>query len=379
MDILSKEGTRILGLLCRLAKSAGVYPQCYTLKGVEKEKDPFQGGGFADVYKGTHKGRTICLKVFRIYQQSNRTRVLSGCVREMLMWAHLSHVNILPFYGIFCLDEGARRLCLVSPWMKEGNLGEYLEHHPHTSRTLLVQDVIEGLLYLHQMSIAHGDLKTNNVLVSDDGRALLADFGLSTLAMTTAGVTSTAAAGRTTAFTAPELIDDVDGDKPPTKESDVWSFGCLCLEVFTGNPPFYRCRRDVHVMRALQMGEKPNQPRVGDDVCSILEDWVWDMMAECWETDPRERSTLMQIRHVLVANTSQFDQRPKATVKDMDRLAFLEDMGAQSRTEVDYQLVEQLIRDVGTDPYEFEWTTYVFRSFIADKPDHSAMFSRRYT
>ncbi|KAF9441923.1 kinase-like protein [Macrolepiota fuliginosa MF-IS2] len=327
MDIFSKEGTRILDLLCRLAKSAGVYPQCYTLKGVKKEKDPFQGGGFADVYRVTHGERTICLKVFRIYQQGNRTRVLRGRVGEILMWAHLSHVNILPFYGIFCLDEAAQRLCLVSPWMKDGNLGEYLEHYPNAPRILLVRDIIEGLLYLHQMSIAHGDLKTNNVLVSDDGRTLLTDFGLSTLAMTTAGVTSTAAAGRTTAFTAPELIDDADGDKPPTKESDVWSFGCLCLEVFTGHPPFYRCRRDVRIMRALQMGEKPNQPRVGDDVCSILEKWVRDMMAECWETDPRERPTLMRIRHVLVANTNQSDERPKAPAKDMDRLAFLEGMG----------------------------------------------------
>ncbi|KAF9441922.1 kinase-like protein, partial [Macrolepiota fuliginosa MF-IS2] len=342
--------TRILDLLCRLAKFAGVYPQCYTLKGVEKEMDPFQGGGFADVYKGTHRGRTICLKVFRVYQQGHRTHILRSCVEEMLMWAHFSHVNILPFYGVFCLDEVSQRLCLVSPWMKSGNLGEYLERHPSAPRILLVQDIIDGLLYLHQMSIAHGDLKTQNVLISDNGRALLTDFGLSTLAMTTvAGATSTVAAGRTTAFTAPELMEDIDSDKPPTKKSDVWSFGCLCLEVFTGNTPFYRCKRDVHIMRALQMGEKPNQSREGDDVCSTLDEWIRDIMTHCWETDLRKRPTFMDIRHVLVLNAKQPDERPKAPVRDMDRLTFWEDMRAQSGVEVDYQHVERLIRDVSAD------------------------------
>ncbi|KAF9442869.1 kinase-like protein [Macrolepiota fuliginosa MF-IS2] len=319
MGVLSREGTRILDLLCKLAKSAGVYPQCYILKGVEKEKDPFQGGGFADVYKGTHKGRNICLKVFRIYQQSNRTRIL----RE------------------------AQRLCLVSPWMKSGNLGEYLEQHPDAPRFLLVQDIIDGLLYLHQMSVAHGDLKTQNVLISDGGRALLTDFGLSTIAMTTAGVTSTVAVGRTTAFTAPELIDDIYGDKPPTKESDVWSFGCLCLEVFAGRTPFHLCKKDVHIIRALQMGEKPNQQR-GHDVYSSLDKWVQGMMEKCWETNPQRRPTFTQIRDILVANASQSDERPKASARDMDRLAFWEDMRVQSGIEVDYKRVKQLIRDVST-------------------------------
>jgi len=140
-------------------------------------------------------------------------------------------------------------------------------------------------------------------------------------------------------------MEDVDSDKPPTKKSDVWSFGCLCLEVFTGNTPFYRCKRDIHVMKALQMGEKPNQPREGDDVCSILDGWIRDMMADCWETDPQKRPTFIQIRHALVHNVNEPDERPKAPVRDIDRLAFWEDMRAQSGVEVDDQRVEQLIRD----------------------------------
>lgn len=70
-DILkSRKGKCLLDLLCELVKSAKVYPRCYTLrKGIQRDPQPVGGGGFADVYKGTHKGRAICLKVCRIFQR----------------------------------------------------------------------------------------------------------------------------------------------------------------------------------------------------------------------------------------------------------------------------------------------------------------------
>ncbi|KAF9449681.1 kinase-like protein [Macrolepiota fuliginosa MF-IS2] len=341
-----RDGIHILDLLCRLVKSTKVYPQCYVLKGVKIEKDPFQGGGFADVYRGAYKGQTICVKVFRIFQKGDRTRILRNCVKEMLMWARLAHDNILPFYGIFCLDEVAQRLCLVSPWMKNGNLGEYLENNPNAPRMFLIQDVIDGLSYLHEMSIAHGDLKMQNVLISDYERALLTDFGLSIVVMTTStGASSTAATGRTTAFTAPELIDDIEGEPLPTKGSDVWSFGCLCLEVFTGNRPYYRCKREVQIMRAIHRGEKPSQPRGGDDVCKALQGWLRDMVISCWETDPQKRPTFMDMLDILTVNMDQSDERPKASLRDsMGKSSFREDMRAQSGMEVDHVRVERLAR-----------------------------------
>lgn len=63
--------------------------------------------------------------------------------------------------------------------------------------------------------------------MSDDGRALITDFGLSHIGVATTKQTTTC--GGTTRWMAPELLDDIL-DKP-TKECDVWSFGCLCYEV----------------------------------------------------------------------------------------------------------------------------------------------------
>lgn len=58
-------------------------------------------------------------------------------MREISVWSTLDHVNILPFLGI--ARQGRSKFpYLVSPWMKSGNVMEYLEHHPDASRTDLV-------------------------------------------------------------------------------------------------------------------------------------------------------------------------------------------------------------------------------------------------
>lgn len=52
------------------------------------------------------------------------------CIKELALWAHLSHANILPFYGVYTIGE----ICLVSPWMEKGNLHDYVDKHPEESR-----------------------------------------------------------------------------------------------------------------------------------------------------------------------------------------------------------------------------------------------------
>lgn len=61
--------------------------------------------------------------------------------REAILWGHLSHPNILPFYGVYYLDDEYRRICLVSPWMENGNINEYLRTFPFAPRYLLVSNV----------------------------------------------------------------------------------------------------------------------------------------------------------------------------------------------------------------------------------------------
>lgn len=75
------------------------------------------------------------------------------------------------------------------------------------------------------------NITQENILVSDEGRALIGDFGISHIAMTT-NPSSLLSSG-TLRWAAPELLQAIDSvsNPRPTMQSDVWSFGCVCYEV----------------------------------------------------------------------------------------------------------------------------------------------------
>lgn len=59
-------------------------------------------------------------------------------MREIIIWGQLQHPNILPFYGVYHLNDAEERICLVSPWMENGTLVDYLKACPDANRLLLV-------------------------------------------------------------------------------------------------------------------------------------------------------------------------------------------------------------------------------------------------
>ncbi|KDQ61862.1 hypothetical protein JAAARDRAFT_104245, partial [Jaapia argillacea MUCL 33604] len=101
-------------------------------------------------------------------------------------------------------------------------------------------DIVQGLNSLHSNypPIVHGDLKPRNILVDDDGRAILSDFGPAYILGGTE-FTATSLSGLCR-FMAPELLPVINDDSPPpapTFASDLWSLGCTVGEVFHSIPP----------------------------------------------------------------------------------------------------------------------------------------------
>ncbi|KAH8810394.1 hypothetical protein DL96DRAFT_1442850, partial [Flagelloscypha sp. PMI_526] len=90
---------------------------------------PIAGGGYADIYLGSLTGQTVCLKVLRIFQQSSPSQkqaVNRAFCNEAFIWRQLRHPNILPFFGVTG-DAFPGRLSLVSPYLKRGNVTEFLK------------------------------------------------------------------------------------------------------------------------------------------------------------------------------------------------------------------------------------------------------------
>ncbi|KAJ7731353.1 kinase-like domain-containing protein, partial [Mycena metata] len=173
-----------------------------------------------------------------------------------------------------------RRLCLVSPWMENGNIYNYLKSNPvGINRLTLVIDVAIGLEHLHGLKLVHGDLKAINVLVTRSGRAVLADFGLSSVVVDSEipALSSTTRSGGTTRWQAPELLR---GSRN-SAASDVYAFACVCYEIFTEKVPFFELTDYAVVLHV----HKCNIPQK----LSGIPDDIWPLMEECWETEPGKR------------------------------------------------------------------------------------------
>ncbi|KIK35701.1 hypothetical protein CY34DRAFT_32641, partial [Suillus luteus UH-Slu-Lm8-n1] len=181
--------------------------------------------------------------------------------REAYVWIQLLHDNILPLEGV---TEGFGPLpAFVSLWMEEGSLDGYLKREVGLSwerKLSMVRDVAAGLQYLHDKDIVHGDLTATNVLVSGDGRLCLADYGLSMILAESGNPTFNSCHGGNVRWMPPEAIqlgDAGEEENKPTKAWDIYSFGCIMMQVFTGNQPYAWITDSLFVMGAILRGRAP--------------------------------------------------------------------------------------------------------------------------
>ncbi|KAG6332887.1 hypothetical protein ID866_6205 [Astraeus odoratus] len=159
----------------------------------------------------------------------------------------------------------------------------------------LLLDIASALHYLHKREagpIFHGDLKGANILVSGDRRALLCDFGLSTLTQSSFSMSApTVRTGGSLPWMAPELLDD----NATSAASDIWSFGMTALELFTRSKPFHECVSVTGLISRIIGGKLPGRPDE-DATCSRMTDAWWELCLSCWE---RERALRPEISKVL--------------------------------------------------------------------------------
>ncbi|CAE7081034.1 unnamed protein product, partial [Rhizoctonia solani] len=188
-------------------------------------------------------------------------------------------------------------LGLVSEWMDNGNLYEYLVKFPDADRYRLCAQVALGLDYMHSWGKVHGDLKAVNVLVSSDGVAKLSH--LDSLVMSEINSLVFLANSNlwpgTFRWTAPEIL--CEEVRKETTQTDVYALGMIILEIFTGQVPYLNCRSDISVIKTVERGTLPTRPtKLGSDHNG---DKMWQLLVRCWSRNPRERPSSGYLAGVL--------------------------------------------------------------------------------
>ncbi|KAJ7871906.1 kinase-like domain-containing protein [Mycena olivaceomarginata] len=283
-------------LIGKLAKACDKLPSSLMISGVT-ERDEYASfcGGFGDVFKAMYQGKPVALKHMRRFQGTDQRDIRRKFGREALVWQRLRHPYIVPLIGIDT-ESFPSSLCMVSPWMKNGTSIKYLSGiTPHERRTTvdrLIREIAQGLAFLHDQHIVHGDLRGSNILVDDDGRACLTDFGLTVLSDATTSQTNNGSGS--VRWMAPETLDPTRfglTDFVRTPASDIYAFACICLELYTGYPPFHKAiLHDAPVMFQVIEGLRPSRP-AGD----VIPDHIWNIMEQCWAHNFADRPTILGI------------------------------------------------------------------------------------
>ncbi|KAJ7255008.1 kinase-like domain-containing protein [Mycena haematopus] len=326
---------RLLGKLC---EKCDKFPTSLMISGV-KHRDECVSvpGGFADVHRAIYDDRPVALKHMRMFQDTDQRDTRRRFYREALVWQRLRHLNIVPLIGIDT-ESFAPSLCLVSPWMKNGTVNTYLRGREGDERQCtvnrLIREIAQGLAFLHDEGVVHGDLRGANILVSDDENACLTDFGLTVLVdASTSPTRNDAGCAR---WMAPEILEN----HPRTPASDIYAFACVCLELYTGYPPFHGVLllAPTVTYHVVVKGVRPNRP-----AGNLIPDLVWDLMQKCWAHNVADRPTILGIILRLTMNDTVPGMIPRLSSSTHPRIRSDEEpIAIQASNQMDERTVSSL-------------------------------------
>ncbi|KAH9039389.1 ras guanine nucleotide exchange factor domain-containing protein [Lactarius hengduanensis] len=268
----------------------GLPPMVDLSGNVTRSDHPIATGGSQDIYTGEWTGQEVALAYPRNQTRASQERFR----RQVEIWRTLRHPNVLPLLGIAYIGNFVYS---VSPYMEYGNIMQYLKIHPEAHRVLLLSEIASATEYLHSRGIIHGDLRGTNVLLSRDSHAFLADFGCARVEEVEVTGPTEALTYGSTRWLAPELMTQ-SNYVPTTRNTDVWSFGMLCVEIFTDNVPFNHIPNEAFIPLVIRDGTLPTRPE-GDIITKGLTDAMWDLMNRCWRREPESRPKMPEIRETI--------------------------------------------------------------------------------
>ncbi|KAG1688513.1 hypothetical protein DVH05_003603 [Phytophthora capsici] len=200
-------------------------------------------GAFGEVYTGTFNGQRVAIKMLL---PASREKL--NCVNEFLaeakMTATMDHPHIVSFIGVAW--DSLSDLCVALEYMNGGELRTLLdkykdENHPigfNRLKTTIALQVCHALTYLHSLlpSVIHRDLKSRNILLDEEMKAKLSDFGISRAQLDR---TMTAGVG-TSLWMAPEVLLGERYDE----KVDIFSFGVVLSELDLHSRPYDRVKKE---------------------------------------------------------------------------------------------------------------------------------------
>ncbi|MGQ9857622.1 MAG: serine/threonine-protein kinase [Thermodesulfobacteriota bacterium] len=243
-------------------------------------------GGMGVVYKAhdARLNREVAIKVLRIDPSrqlpAQKVREIKArFYKEAQAAARLNHPNIVAIHQV---GQSAGRPYIVMEYLRGRNLLERMEEPLPIKEVLRIAlQICDALDYAHSQGVVHRDVKPDNIVIMEDGRVKIADFGIARMEDAEVALTRAGVLMGSPAYCAPEQLRDfskVDG------RADIFSLGVILYQCLTGRLPFDGSATPQVITRILTQEPKP--PRlINPEIPPSLESLVLRALAK----DPEER------------------------------------------------------------------------------------------
>ncbi|EAR85614.2 cyclin-dependent kinase-like Serine/Threonine kinase family protein (macronuclear) [Tetrahymena thermophila SB210] len=254
-------------------------------------------GAYGKVYKGidTITNQVVAIKYIEITGTFEEVKKeINSLKKEIVLLKKLNHQNIVKYYD-FEISDDKSGVDIILEYVPNGSLRMALNKQrcfDETKAAIYTKQVLEGLDYLHKNNIIHRDLKGANLLLDAEGRAKLTDFGTAKqiefdLRKSQVKEEDIAKMNKslkgTPNWMAPEVIERTGH----TTSADIWSIGCIVIEMITGKPP-YPGLSAKEVFTKIASGVLPDFPKGISFECK-------EFLEGCLQTDPKKRLTTSQL------------------------------------------------------------------------------------
>jgi serine/threonine protein kinase len=203
---------------------------------------------------------------------------LDKIMHEINLLNHLDHANIVKYVDNIKTKD---HLNIVLEFVENGSLANTVKKFgslPESLIAIYIEQVLQGLCFLHSQGVIHRDIKGANILTTKEGHVKLADFGvarrLGEAAVDGRGQDDVAG---TPYWMAPEVIEM----SPPSTASDIWGVGATIIELLTGSPPYF----ELSALPALFRIVSDPHPPIPEAISPALRDFL----LQCFRKDPSIR------------------------------------------------------------------------------------------
>ncbi|MBI4546729.1 MAG: protein kinase [Ignavibacteriae bacterium] len=266
-------------------------------------------GGMGVVYKAqdTKLDRLVALKFPPAYLSPSEQDT-ARFLREAKAAATLNHPNIAVIYEI---NEAEGELFIAMEYIEGKSLKATIQKNPLPMRTItdIGIQIAEGLKAAHEKGIIHRDIKSDNIMLTSDGRAKIMDFGLAKI-RGSLGLTRTGVTVGTISYMSPEQVQGGDVDI----KTDLWAFGVVVYEMITRQLPFQGGHVAAIMYEILNLEPKAIQALRPD-----TPEHLQVLVSRLLQKDPTKRISsageiIQQLKHPLAVTSSSTSEKSIAVL-----------------------------------------------------------------